>query len=63
MTWISIRRFTILTTALAICLGAGGCGGNDLYEAPQAEYVAPPDPGAMKPASKQKQRPQFGVPL
>jgi|GEM_PF-3178936 len=63
MSWTSIRRITIPAAGLAICLGAAGCGGNELYDAPQAGYVAPEGPGEMKPAPRQKQRKQIGVPL
>lgn len=63
MTPVSIARMT-LAAALIFSLGLAGCGGGGgLEETPQnVGYVAPPSPGAMKPAPKQKKA-SAGVPL
>lgn len=62
MTSFSAGRMT-LAAALILNLGLAGCGGNSLEDIPKdVGYVAPPAPGAMKPAPKQRKA-SMGVPL
>ena len=61
--FIPASRAAALSAVAALALSAVGCG-ESLYDEPQdAPYVAPPAAGDMKPASKKKLKPQFGVPL